>query len=82
MILEICVMDEKKLFESGCFLPCWAEDVEPEPQISPAYTRQNKDLQTLLKELEEIKNHIQDVQERQWNLAKLLLYNENNFAKE
>lgn len=75
-------MDEKKLFESGCFLPCWAEDTENEQSISQVYTRQNKDLQTLLKELDEIKNHIQDVKERQWNLARLIYFHENNFAKD
>ena len=76
-------MYEKKLFESGCFLPCWAEDVEQEQMpISQVYTRQNKDLQTLLDELDDIKNHIQEVQEKQWHLAKLMHYHEHNFAKD
>ncbi|MBD5401527.1 hypothetical protein HDR58_01820 [bacterium] len=78
-------MDEKKLFEAGCFLPSWIEDTKPEPEpmpISQVYTRQHKDLQTLLSELAEIKDHIQDVQERQWNLAKMLHFHENNFVKE
>ncbi len=76
-------MNEKQLFEAGCFLPSWAEDVEQvEMPISQAYTRRNKDLQTLMAELEEIKEHIQDVQDRQWNLARMLHFHENNFAKE
>lgn len=76
-------MNEKNLFESGCFLPSWAEDIEPEEMpISQVYTRQNKDIQTLLNELDEIKNHIQEVQEKQWHLAKLIHFHENNFAKD
>lgn len=76
-------MNEKNLFESGCFLPCWTEDIEQEQMpISQVYTRQNKDLQTLLKELDDIKNHIQEVQEKQWHLAKLIHFHENNFAKD
>lgn len=47
-------MNDKKLFESGCFSPEWATDMEQSP-ISTFYTRQNKDLQTLLNELDEIK---------------------------
>ena len=46
-------MNEKQIFESGCFLPSWAEDVTTEESpISVVYTRQNKDLPTLLKELD------------------------------
>ena len=47
-------MNDKKLFESGCFSPEWATDMEQSP-ISTFYTRQNKDLQTLLNELDENK---------------------------
>ena len=76
-------MNEKDLFEKGCFLPCWAEDTNQDPSpVSEVYTRQNKDLKTLLGELDEIKEHIQDIQARQWNLAKLIHFHENNFANE
>lgn len=76
-------MDEKKLFESGCFLPSWAEDIESEPMpISQVHTTRNKDLQTLLAELSDIKNHIQEVQEKQWHLAKLLHFHQNDFVKD
>ncbi len=76
-------MNEKQLFEAGCFLPSWTEDIDTEQMpISQVHVRRNKDLQTLLGELEEIKNHIQDVQARQWNLAKLLHFHENSFAKD
>lgn len=73
-------MNERELFESGCFLPCWTED-EQMP-ISQVHVRRNKDLQTLLQELSEIKDHIQEVQARQWHLAKLLHFHENNFVQE
>lgn len=76
-------MDEKKLFESGCFLPSWTEDVESEPMpISQVHVRRNKDLQTLLSELEQIKEHIQEVQAREWHLTRLLHFHENNFVQD
>lgn len=74
-------MNEKDLFEKGCFLPDWATDIEPQP-ISVAYTRQHKDLQTLLNELEEIKDRIQKIQAKQWHLAKLMHFHQNALAKE
>ncbi len=76
-------MDEKKMFEAGCFLPSWTEETELEAMpISQVYVRRNKDLQTLVGELDQIKEHIQDVQQRQWNLAKLLHFHQNDFVKE
>ena len=75
-------MNEKELFEAGCFLPSWTEDTESEIPISKVYTRKNKDLQTLLTELCEIKERLQDIQQRQWDLAKLVHYHKNNFAKD
>lgn len=76
-------MNERELFEKGCFLPSWVEDTESEPlPISTVYTRHNKDMQTLLKELDDIKDRIQEIQARQWHLAKLLHFHENELAKE
>lgn len=76
-------MNEKDLFEKGCFLPSWAEDVNPEVMpISQVHTARNKDLQTLLTELEDIKGRIQDIHARQWHLARLLHFHENNLVKE
>lgn len=75
-------MNEKQMFEDGCFLPSWAEDVNAEASpISVVYTRQNKDLATLLQELDSIKDRIQEIQARQWHLAKLIHYHENSFAQ-
>ena len=72
-------MNDKELFEAGCFSPEWATDDEPLP-ISQAYPRESKDLQTLLKELDAIKNNIQEIQARQWHLAEMLKYNEHQIA--
>ncbi len=75
--------DEKLLFEKGCFLPSWTEDSEPQEQtpISRAYS-ENKDLATLIDELSDIKKHIEDVREREWQLAKMLHFHNNDFVKE
>ncbi len=75
-------MNERELFEKGCFSPSWLEDTEVEQPISAVYTRHNKDMKTLLKELDDIKERIQEIQARQWHLAKLLHFHENEFAKE
>lgn len=74
-------MNDKKLFESGCFSPEWATDTESRP-ISTVYVRQNKDLQTLLKELDGIKDRIQEIQAKQWHLAKLIHFHQNELARE
>lgn len=77
-------MDEDKmLFEKGCFLAQWVDDepVEKTP-ISSAYNSQTKDLATLLSELDDIKARINEVREREWHLARLLYFHDNNFAGE
>jgi len=75
--------DEKKIFEKGCFLPVWGEDTsETKPSNqAQACPNQNKDLNTLLRELDEIKQRIETIREKEWYLAKLLYFHENNFAK-
>ena len=56
-------MNEREMFEKGCFLPSWAEDMtEEQMPISTVYARHNKDLQTLLQELDDIKDRIQEIQ--------------------
>lgn len=76
-------MNERELFEKGCFSPSWLdEDAEVEQPISTVYARHNKDMQTLLKELDQIKERIQEIQARQWHLARLLHFHENELAKE
>ena len=73
---------ERLLFEKGCFLPSWAEDVEEKKVISEVHRTQSKDLQTLLQELDDIKKHIEDVRQRQWDLARRLNFHYNNFVRE
>lgn len=76
-------MNERQLFEAGCFLPSWTEDIEADQMpISQVHLRRNKDLQTLLGELDEIKNRIQEIQAKQWYLAKLLHFHEHDFAQD
>ena len=60
-------MDSKELFENNCLPLFWLEDEEE--QFEP---QQRKDLQTLLAELEDIKNKIDDISAREWHLAKLM----------
>ncbi|MCM1339067.1 MAG: hypothetical protein NC191_05295 [Muribaculaceae bacterium] len=75
-------MNEKQLFESGCFNPAWIDNsTTEESPISAVYTRQNKDLDTLLRELDEIKDRFQEIQAKQWNLAKLIYFNEHKFVE-
>ena len=68
-------MNEKELFENLCFSPSW---VEKEPEV---YVRQNKDMATLLSELEEIKEHIQQTTEKQWHLANMMRFHQEGFIK-
>lgn len=79
-------MDEyKMLFEKGCFLANWIDDESAQtdvPKISKAYSNQTKDLQTLLSELDEIKEHIQEVREREWQLDRLLYFHNNNLSRQ
>ncbi len=75
-------MDEKELFEQGCFLPGWATDEKEETPISQVYVRQHKDLPTLLKELDEIKEKIQEIQARQWQLSRKIYFHDNQLAQE
>lgn len=68
-------MKDKDLFENNCFPISWCED---EQKI---YERQNKDLTTLLAELEDIKNRIDDITAREWHLAKLMKFHKAGFTE-
>jgi len=68
-------MDMNEIFENGCFSPGWVEKDEA-PRVVP-----HKGLDTLLAELEEIKNKIEDVQAKQWYLARLVQYHEEGFSE-
>ncbi len=76
--------EEQKLFQSGCFLPNWQEDVEPQVQtpIQNAYSMQNKSVEELTSELTKIRERISQIRERQWELDKMMNFHNHNFAKE
>ncbi len=68
-------MNDKELFENNCFPLFWSEDYEfIEQKIQP-----RKDLSVLMAELEEIKNRIDDISAREWQLAKLVEFRQNGF---
>ena len=75
-------MNDRELYFDGCFSPGWIEEVKKVNPVENTYLRQNKNLDTLLSELEEIKEHLQDVQARQWNLAKLLEFHNAGLVKD
>ncbi len=64
-------MNDKELFENNCLPLFWLEDEEEfeQPTIEP-----RKNLQTLLAELEDIKNRIEDLSAKEWHLAKLMKF--------
>ena len=69
-------MNEKELFENNCFPLAWCEDEEhfEQPMV------QRKDMTTLLAELEDIQNRIDDISAREWHLAKLVKFHQNGFV--
>ena len=74
--------EERWLFEKGCFLGGWNDDipVKKETPIESVTKLQDKDMNTLLAELEDIKHHIEDVKQRQWHFAKLIEYHNHGFV--
>lgn len=83
-------MSNKKLIENKCFAPNWLEvDLGDERCLRAAQTnkeerletQRRKDLNTLLKELEEIKQNIERVAEKQHRLANLMSFYNGEFAQ-
>ncbi len=70
-------MNDKKLFENNCFPLSWLEDEEHFEQPSV----QRKDLHTLLAELEDIKNRIDEISAREWHLEKLIKFHREGFTR-
>ncbi len=75
------MFDMNEIFENNCFSMGWTEAGEPHAQQQQAYVSQRKDLQTLLAELEDIKNTIEEAEAREWHLARLLKYHNEGFAR-
>lgn len=74
-------MKDKELFEAGCFSPEWATDDTDLP-ISRVYSRETKDIQTLQKELDAIMDNIQQIQAKQWHLAKMIKFHQHQISGE
>lgn len=75
-------MNDKDLFESGCFSPEWTSETPEEPLARVNSPAKFKDKETLLQELREIKQRMQEIRAREWHLAKLLEFHHQQFAKE
>lgn len=79
-------MSEKKDYKNKCFSPNWLEvdlaeckkeQVTKEERLE---SKRRKDLNTLLKELEEIKQNIEKIAEKQHRLANLSAFYAREFA--
>ncbi len=65
--------DAKELFDKLCMSPDWGE-LPPRP-----FVRQHKDLETLTEELEGIKNRIDELKAKEWNILKRMQFNQEGF---
>ncbi len=72
-----------KYLKNGCFSPNWVEVNDKKEDIETQQTeQQRKDLATLLAELEDIKNNINHIEEKQWRLANLIKFYNNDLVTE
>lgn len=79
-------MSNKKDFKNGCFSPNWIEvdlekaETQPVTKEERLESKRRKDLNTLLKELDEIRQNIERVAEKQHRLANLSAFYSGEFA--
>ena len=80
----------KKEFNNKCFSPNWLEvdlskaesrEDTVNKEVRPESEQQRKDLNTLLKELDEIKKNIEKAVEKQHRLANLIGFYTGEFAQ-
>lgn len=72
-------MNSKELFENNCMPMFWLEDEEHfENNVPTPYVR--KDLDTLLRELDDIQNRIDDLSAKEWHLEKLVQLRKAGFT--
>ena len=77
----------RKEYNDKCFAPNWLEvdlaECEKEPTIKEVCleSKRRKDLNTLLRELDEIKQNIEKAAEKQHRLANLMSFYTGEFAK-
>lgn len=62
-----------ELFMENCFLPCIGE-------VQERQIPQRKDMETLLAELEVIKNNIEEIKAKEWHLAKLMKFHKEGIS--
>ena len=79
-------MSDKKYFKEKCFVPNWLEVDLNETQAHTVKeerleSKRRKDLNTLLKELDEIKQNIEKAAEKQHRLANLMSFYTGEFAQ-
>ncbi|MCM1002841.1 MAG: hypothetical protein NC408_00700 [Candidatus Gastranaerophilales bacterium] len=80
-------MSNKKDFKNNCFSPNWLEVDLPEDSVKQVTkeerleSKRRKDLNTLLRELDEIKQNIERVAEKQHRLANLSAFYSGEFAQ-
>jgi len=81
-------MTTKKDFNNKCFSPNWIEidlaEVERQNTVNKEErleSKRRKDLKTLLKELDEIKQNIEKAVEKQHRLANLMGFYTGDFAQ-
>ena len=80
------IEEAKKEFLNGCFAPNWLEVDLNETQAHTVKeerleSKRRKDLNTLLKELDEIKQNIERAAEKQHRLANLMSFYTGEFAQ-
>ena len=80
-------MNAKENFKNGCFSPNWIEidleevnraEINKEERLE---NKRRKDLNTLLKELDEIKQSIEKAEDKQRRLAKLMGFYTGEYAQ-
>lgn len=80
-------MDTKQEFKTGCFSPDWLEvdlseaAVHTENKEERLESKRRKDLATLLNELDEIRQSIEQAVDKQQRLAELINFYTGEFAK-
>jgi len=78
--------DLEEFLKSKDFSPVWLDnEVEPKVEevvLNRAYEHQRKDLATLLAELEDIKNVIEDARLREWTLGSMLKFHNAGLSRD
>ena len=73
-------MNSKELFENNCMPMFWLEDEEHFANNNVPQPHARKDLDTLLAELDDIQNRIDDLSAKEWHLEKLIKLHKAGFT--